>query len=357
MRRISPVKRVRHRTSRAPQTRTASRETVPSRRSPLQRLESVVGPDHAQQRIDRVVQSMLPAGASRSQVQGLFDADAVALDGATCREVEQPVSAGQRIAVEFEPGRRYKPRPRSHTDAGFRVLFEDEHLIVVDKSAALLTVPTDKRERNTLVHRLAIHVNRGRGGGRTRGKGLQRVDVVHRLDRGVSGILVFAKYGRIAEALKSQFEARKPRREYVAIVAGVLAADQGTFRSHLATAANLDQRSVPAGSGGKLAVTHYRVLRRLRDATIVSIRLETGRRNQIRVHLAEAGHPVLGDPRYLPEIARKHRLWMHNRMALHARSLSFEHPVTHRTMSFESLPPGAFRALMGESSDPSQRIG
>lgn len=328
------------------------------------RCEATIRLDQAGERIDRIVQSMLGGDVSRSHVQGMIDEDCVSVNGRVCRSAEERVESGQRVSIEFEAQRRYRPRPRAHSEVGFRVMYEDEHLLVVEKSASLLTVPTDKHERNTLVHRLAMHVNKGRGGGRTRGKGLRRVEVIHRLDRGVSGVLVFGKYHQAAEAVREQFEARKPAREYIGIVAGVVTDDSGTFRTYLATAENLDQRSVRDPREGKLAVTHYRVIRRLRDATVVSIRLETGRRNQIRVHFSEAGHPVLGDQRYGPRAALSHRLWPHRRLALHARTLSFRHPVTDRTMTFESPVPGAMRALMGgaqelegavrKSSDPSR---
>jgi 23S rRNA pseudouridine1911/1915/1917 synthase len=145
----------------------------------------------------------------------------------------------------------------------------------------------------------------------------------------------------VASALKDQFEARKPDREYVAIAAGKIADSQGTIRSHLTTNEDLDQYSTDTPGEGKLAVTHFKVERRLRGATWLRVRLETGRRNQIRVHLAEAGHPILGDVRYEVDLAR-HPAWKWSRLALHAQSLGFTHPVTGKDIRVTSQIPSCF---------------
>jgi 23S rRNA pseudouridine1911/1915/1917 synthase len=170
---------------------------------------------------------------------------------------------------------------------------------------------------------------------------------VHRLDRGVSGLLVFGKTQEITRAIKDQFALNKPEREYVAIAAGALEAAHGTFQSLLATDKDLNRFSTDDEEIGQLAITHFRVIARLNGATLVQVRLETGRRNQFRVHFAEAGHPVLGDPRYEPELAA-HPRWHHQRLALHARLLGFEHPVTQEPLKFESpLPAEMERFLAG----------
>src|SRR5207253_1439162 len=143
-------------------------------------------------------------------------------------------------------------------------------------------------------------------------------------DRDTSGILVFAKDTRTAERLIEQFKAHEPRREYVAIVAGRLP-EGGTFESRLVTDRFLNQRSTRDADRGKHAVTHYRVVEFLPDTSLVKVVLETGRRNQIRVHFSERGHPVLGDRRYQSRLA-EHPRWKAARLALHARSLGFSHP-------------------------------
>jgi 23S rRNA pseudouridine1911/1915/1917 synthase len=220
----------------------------------------------------------------------------------------------------------------------FTVLHEDAHLLVVDKAAGILTVPAGGESR-TLFGALKRYLGLGeRPGG---------LYVVQRLDRDTSGVIVFARTREAAEALEAVFAAHEPERVYHAIVAGNLADEQGAFRSRLATGPGLQQRSTRAAEEGKPAVTHYRVTARLPGATAVEVRLETGRRNQIRVHFAEAGHPVLGDRRYAPEAAR-HRHWPGRRLALHAAVLAFRHPVTGEALRFESpLPPEFTRFRSG----------
>ena len=191
-------------------------------------------------------------------------------------------------------------------------------------------MPTRRQETNTLVFKLDAYVKHV-GGGRG-------AFTVHRLDRGVSGLLVFAKSQEVVRLLKDQFAASKPEREYVAIVAGFLQPKEGTFQSLLATDKDLNRFSTDDEKIGQLAITHFRVVSNLDNATLVQVRLETGRRNQIRVHFAEAGHPVLGDERYEPELA-SHPRWPHRRLALHARLLGFEHPVTHQPLRFEAELP------------------
>ena len=170
---------------------------------------------------------------------------------------------------------------------------------------------------------------------------------VHRLDRDVSGLLVFGKHESIADGLIAQFKQRKPRRVYAAIVAGVMSRDEGTFRSHLATGKNLDRYVAAPSPDTEEAITHYRVLRRMSDMTLAEVTLETGKRNQIRVQFAHAKHPVLGDPRYKTQQAA-HARWIRKRIALHAQSLAFEHPVSGKPMAFESPLPPAFKKFLSK---------
>lgn len=279
-------------------------------------------------RVDRVVQAL--TGASRAAVRAMFAEGCVLVDGTPCREPGSRAGAGARIDVHFDPGRRYREAAAVRPGQP-GVVWEDRHLVVVEKQAGVLTVPTLRGERDTLVHRVARYFSRGRTP--------QRAFVVHRLDRDTSGLLVFARTDALAQALKRQFASHKPEREYAAIVAGRVGPDSGTFRSYLATDEDLDEVSSEDPGGGRLAITHFEVVERLRDATFVRVRLETGRRNQVRVHFADAGHPVLGDTRYSRERAR-HPAWRHPRLALHARTLGFEHPITRREVRVTTdLPP------------------
>ena len=285
---------------------------------------------------DRAVQSL--AGTSRRQTRGLFHQRCVWLNGQPGPAPWQRLAVGDTIEVRYERGRRYATKTPSPRNPGFAILFEDEHLIVVNKPANCLTVPTPNRESNTLLQRVSNYLKR---------PGQRRVNVraVQRLDRGVSGVLVFAKSPAAWEGLQRQFSAHEPQREYLALVAGRMEQPAGTFRSRLATNKRLQRYSTGDSEAGELAITHFQVERLLRDATLVRIRLQTGRRNQIRVHFAEAGHPVLGDPRYESQRA-KHPRWQVRRLALHAVMLAFVHPVTGEPCRFETSAPEDFRKFL-----------
>ena len=291
-------------------------------------------------RVDLVVQKA--TSVSRGQVRGLVDNACVSINGEVCTALATPVAVGDVVAVRYDPNQRYHEKKKHWDDRTFRVLFEDDYLIVVDKSAGVLTVPTDWNEKNTLVDRVSLYLSHSRR---------KRIAcVVHRLDREVSGLLVFGKTESIADALIEQFKQRKPERLYVAIVAGVIEADSGTFDGHLATGKNLDRFVARPSKNTEAAITHFRVLRRMSDTTLVEAQLETGKRNQIRVHFADAGHPVLGDPRYKIKEA-KHPRWIRQRIALHAQTLAFQHPVTEQQVKFESPIPAAIQKFLSGSRD------
>lgn len=286
-------------------------------------------------RADRCIQEL--AGGSRSYVTGLFDHDCVQLNGAVEIDAGRKLAVGDRITVRFEENRRYSPKRRPQQQhRGFSIVFEDRDIIVVDKSAGLLTVPSDAREPHTLIYRVNEHVrHEGRGRG---------AFVVHRLDREVSGLLVFGKTKDAADAVQRQFSRRKPERQYDALVAGRVEPLKGEFRSFLTTGKNLTRFSTDDEEEGELAVTHYQVVNHLPETvqmpavTHVTVQLETGRRNQIRVHFAEAGHTVLGDNRYRPDQWKKIP-WTHKRFALHASTLAFEQPATGELLRFTSPLP------------------
>lgn len=293
-------------------------------------------------RVDVVIQKL--TGVSRGQVRGLVDHQCVTINGNPCSTIATQVKAGDVVAVRYEPTQRYREKKKHWDDRTFSVLYEDDDLIVVDKSAGVLTVPTDWNEKNTLVDRVSLYLSHSRK--------KREACVVHRLDREVSGLLVFGKTEPIADLLIEQFKQHKPQRLYVAIVAGVMESEQGTFDGHLATGKNLDRYVARPSRHTEAAITHYRVLQRLTDTTLVEAKLETGKRNQIRVHFADAGHPVLGDPRYKIKEA-KHPRWIRQRIALHARTLCFEHPSTGEPLEFESPLPAAIQKFLAGSQKAS----
>jgi 23S rRNA pseudouridine1911/1915/1917 synthase len=332
-------------------------------------------------RIDRVVQGLTQL--SRSDIRGMFEHGCVFLDGRPCLDSGLFVNENSLVLVKYDPHHRYKERSQ-YQSRRFRIVHEDPYLIVVEKSAGLLTVPTVRREKENLVEALNVYLRRGRASG-------VYAAVVHRLDRDTSGLLVFGKNLSIAKRLKDQFEAHKPLREYLAIVAGVLDKPKGTFRSFLSTDEDLNQVSMPMrgkenpsrrsdrkpeGRGDKhhhhvkdgkprfdgaakpfkkkepqLAITHYQVVEVFKNATLVRVRLETGRRNQIRVHFSEIGHPVLGDTRYETDLAR-HPFWKYPRLALHATQLGFTHPLHGKKLNFKSDPGIEFQEFLKSQHRP-----
>ncbi len=297
---------------------------------PLETRETRVS-DAQAGRVDLIVQQLTEL--SRAQIRGLIDHGAVRVNDTLCVEGGQVVGAGDRVSVTWDPHRRYHARPKPRTRK-FKLVYEDDDLMVVEKAAGVLSVPTDDAKGENLLGEIIEYINRG-------GPRRKRIEIVHRLDRDTSGLLVFAKDPVTADQLKSQFSAHKAERVYLAVVAGHLKEKEGTFRSFLATAPDLDQYSTTDEGAGKLAVTHYRVEKEYAHTSLVRVTLETGRRNQIRVHFAEAGHPVLGDRRYKSELARSLG-WPSNRLALHAMTLGFKHPTTGEAMFFTAEPPIVF---------------
>lgn len=287
--------------------------------------------------VGRVVVEL--TGLSNSKVRGLFDHGCVMVNDEPCHQAGERVQPGDQVDVCYDPAQGYPEKKRVWEDPSFSIVFEDQYLIVVNKAANVLTVATDRGgERNTLVSRVSHYLKHT---GRRR-----EALVVHRLDRGVSGLLVFAKSQRVLSALQDQFKERKPDRRYIAIVAGILERAEGTYRSHLMTGKNLNQYSTRDESKGELAITHYRVQKQLADTAVVEVQLETGRRNQIRVHFADHGHPLLGDPRYGLSKSQ-HECWPDDRIALHAVSLGFVHPATGKPLRFESELPRSMKRFIG----------
>jgi 23S rRNA pseudouridine1911/1915/1917 synthase len=283
-------------------------------------------------RIDLIVQKL--TARSRTQVRGLFDHDCVSLNGVLCSDAGTRIVANNEVSVSYDKNRNYKEKPRAYHSPIFELVFEDDWLLVINKKAGFLTAPNHPGELDTVMGALSRYLNISSPRRRP-------VSIVHRLDRDTSGLLVFAKSDAIAQKIKVQFEKRKPQREYLAIVAGKLKNESGSFRNFLMTDENLNQHSTNDESQGKLAITHYTVKQHFADATLISVTLETGRRNQIRVHFAEIGHPVLGDIRYESGLAF-HSRWRAKRLALHAALLGFKHPVTGKDLLFRAKTPEEF---------------
>ncbi|MFC1759494.1 pseudouridine synthase [Planctomycetota bacterium] len=283
-------------------------------------------------RVDKVVRSL--SDASHSQVRGMISFGCVQVNDARIDDPATTVREGDTVSLRFEPTQRYREKKKQWDDRTFSIAFEDDHLIVVDKSAGVLTVPTESGERSTLVDRVTAYISHSRSN--------RDACVVHRLDRDISGLLVFGKHEGVGNQLIEQFKETKPERVYSAIVAGVYQKEEGTYRSRMSDKKRIDKYVTRKAQQTENAVTHYRVMERLAGATLIEAILETSWRNQLRAHFANAGHPVLGDPRYGNECS-SHQHWVRKRLALHAQSLCFVHPVTGDRVECDSPLPVSFQ--------------
>ncbi len=225
-----------------------------------------------------------------------------------------------------------------HRPGGLKFLYEDRDILVVDKPSGLLTMGTERDKTRTAYCLTTDYVRRGNP------KSRNRVFIVHRLDRDTSGVLLFAKTEAAKAILQGQWDVTE--KKYLAIVHGHLARKEGTISTYLAENSAHNVYSTTDPQQGKLSHTAYRVLREAKGFSLVEIDLLTGRKNQIRVHFAGIGHPVVGDRKYGGEKTS------HPRLALHARSISFPHPLDGRRMTFEAEVPEHFVRLLGKTGRP-----
>jgi len=219
-----------------------------------------------------------------------------------------------------------------HLMRGLGLLYEDGALLVVDKPPGVLTMASDREDTRTVYYNLTNYVRKGNP------KSRNRIFIVHRLDREASGILVFAKTEQVKEALQSNWE--DVEKKYLVVVEGTFAEKSGTISSYLHESKAFIVYSTKDKSKGKLSRTAYTVLREARGLSLLEVTLLTGRKHQIRVHMVEAGHPIVGDRKYGPKARGKTRL------ALHAKSLAFTHPVTGQAICFETGVPLDIERLM-----------
>ena len=291
---------------------------------------------HAGWRLDRALAAAVPT-LSRERLKALIRSGAVETAGRAIRDPATKVRGGENLSVVVP---KPKPAHNAPQDIPLTVVFEDEHLLVVDKPAGLVVHPAAGNLDGTLVNALLHHC-----AGQLSGiGGVARPGIVHRIDKDTSGLLVVAKTDVAHEGLAKQFAAHSIDRRYLAIVSGVPKASRGIVDAPLArSATNRKKIAIVEGKRGKRAVTHWRRLEVLRDAALVECRLETGRTHQVRVHMASLGHPLVGDPVY-GRSGKTHgkllkELGFH-RQALHAAELGFTHPVTRSRLSFSSpMPP------------------
>jgi RluA family pseudouridine synthase len=241
-----------------------------------------------------------------------------------------PTDRKSAVPPKTSPSARHPLRDLS-------ILYEDRDILVVDKAPGLLTMGTETQKEQTAYSRLMNYVRKGNP------KSPKRIFIVHRLDRDVSGVLVFAKSSAAKISLQGQWESVE--KKYLAVVHGKLKEPAGTISSYLAENASRVVFSTSDQRKGKLSHTAYRVLKETTEFSLLEITLLTGRKNQIRVHMADIGHPIVGDKKY----GDKNKDKAHKRVALHAWSLAFNHPFNGRRVAFETPIPGHFSKLVGST--------
>jgi 23S rRNA pseudouridine1911/1915/1917 synthase len=286
-------------------------------------------------RVDLMVRTLLDL--PRSKLNVLFENGCVTLNKSPCSNPAERVSMGDNIVVTYDPNQGYSPKKKPWVDRTFTIIHEDEFILVVNKAAGVLTVPTNKEEPNTLLERITKYLSYK--------KKNHEAYLIHRLDRGMSGVMVFGKTPKSAKNLRSQFDKDKATRFVVAIVNGVMDEQNGTFESHLDTHSNLNQYSTSEKGKGQYAKTNFRVTKQMEDAAAVEVELVTARRHQARVHLAESGHHVLGDERYRKK-RYDHERWNKKRLALHGVRVTFNHPENGKEVTYKSELPISMRKFI-----------
>jgi 23S rRNA pseudouridine1911/1915/1917 synthase len=300
-----------------------------------ERRTLTIGESQAGDRLDRVLAAAWP-DLSRSRLKQLIEAGQVT---SATRALDDPalkVKQGLELALVIPPAIAAEPQGQA---IPMTIVFEDEHLLVIDKPAGLVVHPAAGNRDGTLVNALIAHCGESlRGIG-----GELRPGIVHRIDKDTTGLIVAAKSEQAHRSLGKQFAAHAVERVYKALVWGVPRTLEGTIDGNLARSPLNRQKMAVVRVGGKAARTHYKVVEALGStAALVECRLETGRTHQVRVHMAHLGHPLIGDPVYgrprnIPGLTLTIA-----RQALHAAVLGFQHPTTHKKLRFESVLPEDF---------------
>ena len=296
---------------------------------------------HAGWRLDRALADLTPS-MSRERLKVLVKSGALEGANGLVRDPAIKVRGDERFTLSVpEPAAALNEAQ----DIPLRIVYEDEHLLVVDKPAGLVVHPAAGNFDGTMVNALLHHC----GGSLSGIGGVARPGIVHRIDKHTSGLLVVAKHDVAHEGLARQFADHSIERRYLAIVNGVPVLPKGTVDAPLArSSTNRKKIAIVSAGKGKRAVTHWTRLTPLRDAALVECRLETGRTHQVRVHMASIAHPLLGDPVYGGS-GKAHRALLADlgfgRQALHAARIGFIHPVTKGRLSFDSALPSDMQEL------------
>lgn len=245
---------------------------------------------------------------------------------------EKPISQfNHLLKIEDVLEIRWTKAPEEQKLHGLKIVFEDAHLIVIDKQAGILSIATEKQKDNTAYSILSAYVKKE--------SPANRIFIVHRLDRETSGLMVYAKSEKVKRLLQDNWNEAVEERTYLAVVEGEVKKQADTITSFLVESKALVMYSSKNPEVGQKAITHYEVLKTNKNYSLLKVNLETGRKNQIRVHAKDMGHPVIGDTKYG---AKTNPI---KRLGLHAWVLAFKHPITHKDLNFETSMPFKFMEL------------
>ena len=264
-------------------------------------------------------------GKSRTSIRQLMQKGAITADGVVLRQLTDRLKAGQTLFIGKKPDPVF-PMPN-----GLRIIWEDKWLIVVKKETGLLTVGNDSERYQTAQNYLDAYM-------RFKGEG-ECIFIVHRIDRDTSGILIFAKSEEVQFRLRTTWNESVQSRRYIAIVEGCPDEQEGTIDTWIDENKYTMVMHVTKEGKGKRAITHYKVLKSNGQFSMLALELETGRKNQIRIHMSHIGHPVAGDGKYGATTDPCGRL------CLHAQQIEFTHPMTKEVMEFTSEIPNEFKAV------------
>jgi 23S rRNA pseudouridine1911/1915/1917 synthase len=300
----------------------------------IEEYEWTVTAEEAGERVDKFIVEMLEGRVSRTQVQIWLQDGCVLISGKSVKanyklangdELQCRVPMLQEVQIAAEP-------------IPLEIVYEDEHLVVVNKRRGMVVHPAPGHYSGTLVNALLHHCHDLSGI-----NGVMRPGIVHRIDKDTSGLLVVAKHDRAHQGLADQLKEHTVVRHYTAIVQGVLAHEKGTVDAPIGRDPHDRQAMKVTERNSKQAITHFVVVERLREHTLLRLKLETGRTHQIRVHMKFIGHPLSGDPKYgtgkgVPFVEGQ---------ALHAEVLGFTHPVSGEMLHFEAPLPADMEQLLG----------
>ncbi|MGD9992613.1 MAG: RluA family pseudouridine synthase [Salinivirgaceae bacterium] len=267
-------------------------------------------------------------GKNRNNIKTLLNDGQIFVNSIRVSVYNHPLAAGQTVEM------RWQKKTQTSGFQGIRIIHEDKHLIVIEKDAGVLSIATDTKKQATAYNMLSDYVKKQGGN--------NKIFVVHRLDRDTSGIMMYARSQKMQEELQRNWHRVVLERTYLAVVSGIPEKPEGTISSYLKENKALIMYSTQNAADGHLAITHYKTLKHSQFYSLLKVNPETGRKNQIRVHCTDMGHPIVGDKKYGSKANPI------NRLGLHAWVLSFIHPVSKEHLRFESLVPNKFSKLFPE---------